>query len=257
MFEDFRRIDRELEKLRRKIKGLEDYKVASEVFDKSTLLTLYYLANRGFIDVLDGVIKTGKEANVFFGEGKHGEELAVKIHRITAGDYKAFLNYIEGDPRFKGIKKSKRRVIYTWVRKEYVNLKRANDAGVRVPKPVAYRNNVLIMKFIGKQGVPALMLKDYEMKRPEKMLEEVLKQAERLYSRANLIHADLSEYNILVHRGLPVFIDLSQAVVKEHPFAEEFLRRDVSNIVRFFNDYIDITVEEVYSRVTGGRAWST
>lgn len=257
MIDDFRRLDRELEKLSKKIKGLEDYKVASEVFDKSTLLTLYYLANKGYIDILDGVIKTGKEANVFFGEGRKGEELAVKIHRITTGDYRSFLKYIEGDPRFRDVKKSRRRVIYTWVRKEYVNLRRAHEAGVRVPEAVAYRNNVLIMRFIGRRGAPAPMLKDYEMKNPKAMLEEVLKQAERLYRRAHLVHADLSEYNILVHRGRPVIIDLSQAVVREHPYAEKFLRRDVTNLVRFFEDFTEVTEEEVYGRITGGSAWNT
>lgn len=257
MIDDFRRLDRELEKLRKKIKGLEDYKVSSEVFDKSTLLTLYYLANKGYIDILDGVIKTGKEANVFFGEGREGEELAVKIHRVTTGDYKSFLKYIEGDPRFRDIKKSRRRVIYTWVRKEYVNLRRAREAKVRVPEAVAYRNNVLIMRFIGKDRIPAPMLKEYEMKDPEAMLEEILKQAGRLYRKAHLVHADLSEYNILVHRGRPVIIDLSQAVVREHPHADAFLHRDVSNLVRFFRDYVEITEEEVYGRITGGRAWNT
>jgi RIO kinase 1 len=256
MSEDFRRLDRELDRLRKKIKGLEDYKVASEVFDKSTLMTLYYLANKGFIDILNGVIKTGKEANVFFGEGRRGEELAVKIHRVTTGDYRAFLRYIEGDPRFRGIKKSRRRVIYTWVRKEYINLKRAREADVRVPKALAYRNNILIMEFIGENGVPAPMLKDWDMERPGDMLEEVLKQAERLYRKAHLIHADLSEYNILVHRGKPVIIDLSQAVVKEHPSGDRFLRRDVVNLVKFFKDYVDIGNKEVYGRITGGRKWN-
>lgn len=257
MIDDFRRLDRELEKLRKKIKGLDDYKVSSEVFDKSTLLTLYYLANKGYIDILNGVIKTGKEANVFFGEGRKGEALAVKIHRITTGDYRAFLKYIEGDPRFRDIKKSRRRVIYTWVRKEYVNLRRAKEVRVRVPEAVAYRNNVLIMGFVGKDGVPAPMLKEYDMKDPEAMLEEVLRQVERLYRKAHLVHADLSEYNILVHRRRPVLIDLSQAVVREHPAADAFLRRDVSNLVRFFKDFLEVNEEDVYGRVTGGKAWNT
>jgi RIO kinase 1 len=251
MMRDARRLDEELDKLRRKFKGVEDFKVASEVFDKSTLLTLYELANKGFIDTLNGVIKTGKEANVFYAEGRRGESLAVKIHRVVTGDYKALLRYIEGDPRFKGIRKSRRSVIYTWVRKEYVNLKRALECGVRVPRAIAYKNNVLVMEFIGDAMAPAPMLKDYEMSNPGKMFREVLEHARRLYCDAKLVHADLSEYNILVQGDRPVLIDLSQAVVREHPLAEEFLRRDVSNLVRFFRDHIDIREDEVYREITG------
>lgn len=251
MIRDARSLDEKLDKIRRKVKGVEDRRVGSEVFDKSTLLTLYDLANRRIIEILNGVIKTGKEANVFYAEGREGESLAVKIHRVTTSDYKAMLRYIEGDPRFKGIKRSKRSIVYTWVRKEYTNLKRALECGVRVPRPIAYKNNVLVMDFIGEGRAPSPMLKDYEMVNPEKMFEEILSYAMKLYCRGKLVHADLSEYNILIQSGKPVFIDLSQSVIREHPNAEEFLRRDVANLVRFFRNYINIEEDTVYRRITG------
>jgi RIO kinase 1 len=60
----------------------------------------------------------------------------------------------------------------------------------------------------------------------------------RLYRDARLVHADLSEYNILIdEQGDPVFIDMGQSVLTDHPRAQEFLRRDVSNIIKFFNEY--------------------
>lgn len=251
MIGDARRLDEELDRLRKKLKGVEDFKVASEVFDKSTLLSLYDLANKGFIESLNGVIKTGKEANVFYAEGRGGEALAVKIHRVVTGDFKALLRYLEGDPRFRGIRKSRRSVVHTWVRKEYVNLMRAMECGVRVPRAVAYKNNVLVMEFIGDAMAPAPMLKDYEMTNPGGMFKEVLTHVRRLYCDAGLVHADLSEYNVLVYEDKPVLIDLSQAVVREHPRAEEFLRRDIANLVRFFGEYVDIDEKKVYLRVTG------
>lgn len=234
-------LEEKLEKIRKRVKGVEDTRVASEVFDTSTLLTLYDLANKGVIGVLNGVVKTGKEANVFYAEDKEGSPLAVKIHRVATGDYKAMLKYIEGDRRFK-LKKTKRSIVYTWVRKEFKNLQRARECGVRVPEPLAFKNNVLVMKFIGSQGRPAEMLRDFEMKDPERMFNLILGDVKKLYCQGNLVHADLSEYNVLVWRNKPVLIDLSQAVILEHPSSREFLKRDVANLIRFFKS--DIGVEE-------------
>ncbi|MFQ5815664.1 MAG: serine protein kinase RIO [Candidatus Hydrothermarchaeaceae archaeon] len=234
---------------RRKIKGLEDLKVASEVFDTSTLLTLYYLANKGTIEVLRGVIKTGKESNVFLAEVK-GRSVAVKIHRITTSNYRNMLRYLDGDPRFRGIKRSKRSVVYTWVQKEFKNLERALRAGVAVPRPMVYKNNVLVMEFLGKRKRPYPMLKEAAIEDPEVVFEEILKSMNLLYCRANLVHSDLSEYNILMKESEPVLIDMSHAVVREHPLAGDYLKRDVGNVVRFFGRYLDLDFPQVFDRVT-------
>lgn len=244
------RLERELDALRKKVKGLEDLKVASEVFDKATLLTLYTLANKGYIDLLYGVIKTGKESNVFLGKDSTGKPLAVKIHRVTAGDFRAMRRYIEGDPRFTGFKKNRRGIVYTWVRKEFKNLERAYLAGVRVPKPIAFKNNVIIMEFIGSDATPSPMLKEERLSRPEEFFKELLANVKKLYCIANIVHADLSEYNVLVKDGLPVIIDLSSGVVKDHPLASEFLRRDIENLTRYFRRYFSVDYDEVYNYIT-------
>ena len=57
---------------------------------------------------------------------------------------------------------------------------------------------------------------------------------ESMYQKCKLIHADLSEYNILWHDGKIWFIDVSQSVEPTHPHALEFLYRDCSNVVEFF-----------------------
>jgi len=251
------RLDAEIDEIRKKIKGVEDFKVASEVFDKSTLLTLYELANKGAIDLLYGVIKTGKESNVFLGKGKKGESLAVKIHRITTSDYKSMIRYIDGDYRFRGIKKSKRSIVYTWVKKEFKNLKVAGECGVAVPKPIAYKNNVLIMEFIGEDEISSPMMRSYWLKNPNKMLKKVVEYMKKLYCEGSLVHSDLSEYNILIKDEQPVFIDLSQAVVKEHPMAQEFLKRDVANIARFFRKYMPVDESGILSYITTCEASTT
>ena len=249
MKEGFIDVEEKLEKIQKRVKGIEDKRVASEVFDKSTLLTLYDLANRGIIWVLNGVVKTGKEANIFHGEDKDGNPVAVKIHRVATGDYKAMLKYIEGDRRFKGLKRNKRSIVYTWVRKEFRNLQRARKCNVRVPAPVAFKNNVLVMEFIGDNGRPAVMLKDWEVKDPVRMFEMILGYVKKLYCRCNLVHADMSEYNVLVWNNKPVLIDLSQTVILEHPHSKKFLKRDVANLVRFFGKYVELDEEEVLKSI--------
>ncbi|RMF89726.1 MAG: serine protein kinase RIO [Methanobacteriota archaeon] len=224
---------------------LEDLKVSEDVFDRSTLLTLYDLVNRGYISVLHGAVKTGKESSVFLSMDGSGERHAVKIHRIVTSDFRQMSRYIEGDRRFKDIKRSKRSMIFTWVEKEFMNLRTAFDAGVSVPRPVVRRGNVLVMEFIGEGDVAAPMLRDVKL-RTEGFYREVVEEVKRLYE-SGLVHGDLSEYNILVHRGKPVLIDISQGVPVSHPMAEELLRRDVGNVARFFGKKFD----KVWATIVG------
>jgi RIO kinase 1 len=130
--------DIHLQKMRevKRLKSVEDRRVGSEVFDRITLQTLYKLANQGHIHLLNGAISTGKEANVFKGADEDGNLVAVKIYRVTTSDFKKMQYYIQGDPRFNIRSNSKRQLINNWVLKEFKNLNRAYNAGVRVPKPL-------------------------------------------------------------------------------------------------------------------------
>jgi RIO kinase 1 len=219
-------------KIERRIKGSEDRKVESEVFDKQTLLTLTKLISDRIIDQVEFPIATGKESNVF--RARQGENLmALKIYCTTTSIFKDLSKYIIGDPRFVGIKK--KNIVFVWARKEYKNLQRLVEADVRVPLPIICRDNVLVMEYIGTKSTPAPMLKDVKLKSPIKMLNKLVKYMKKAYSNANLVHGDFSEYNILIEGNeKPVIIDVGQAVVREHPLAEELLVKDATNIVSYF-----------------------
>jgi len=58
-----------------------------------------------------------------------------------------------------------------------------------------------------------------------------------MYIEGDIIHSDLSEYNILFYKNKPYLIDLAQGVVREHPFAFDFLKRDIENVVKFFRKH--------------------
>lgn len=209
--------------------------VMEEVFDQSTLMTIYDLLNRGVIKRIHGVVKAGKESRVYRGVDSEGRDLAIKIYLITSAEFRrGMLPYILGDPRFRRVKRDTRSLVYAWTQKEFKNLKRAEEAGVRVPKPVSFKNNVLVMEFIGERGQPAPILKDQPPKRPKAMYRRILEYVKTLHRRAGLVHGDLSEYNIMNWSEEPVIFDVSQSVLLEHPMADELLRRDLKNINGYF-----------------------
>ena len=225
-----------------------------EVFDQATRMVVYHLLNSGILYEVHGVVNAGKEARVYWGKNKEGKDLAVKIYLTASAEFKkGMLKYIEGDYRFKGVKHDTRSLIFTWAQKEFRNLEQASRAKVRVPKPIAVKNNVVVMEFIGKDGVNAASLKEQAPSDPEAVYEVLLTYVERLYRKAELVHGDLSEYNIMMWKGKPVIFDVAQAVPTSHPMAEFFLRRDLTNLNRFFSrlDVKVLSVDETYKKVVG------
>lgn len=237
-----------------KEKRSEELEALEEVFDRSTLMVVYGFLNAGVLSDIFGVVSAGKESRVYWGKDADGKELAVKIFLTLSGEFrKGMLPYIEGDPRFKSVKRDTRSLVFTWARKEYRNLEQATWARVRVPKPIAVKNNVLVMEFIGKNGKSAPALKEQLPSHPDKVYNEILTSVKRLYVKAELVHGDLSEYNVMVWKSHPVLFDVSQAVSIAHPMADFLLRRDLSNLNRFFSRVgVDVLpIEECYGKVTG------
>jgi len=240
MDEDFNRVSR------RDLKRLKDsdlFETVEEVFDTKTLLTLYTLIRRKVFMRMNGVISAGKESRVYLAYGFKGELYALKIYLTSTAVFKkGILKYITGDPRFEGFKPSDtRRLIYLWARKEYGNLVRMYEAGVKVPKPITFLNNVLVMEFQGVDGrrYPLLVeiYNDLSHEEIRGIYESVLEEMVKIVCKANLVHGDMSEYNIMVKPDLDiVVIDVSQAVDLSHPNMMEFLKRDLININRFFGE---------------------
>ena len=227
--------------------GDEDRKVASEIFDKLTLQTLYKLANQGYLDLLNGAVSTGKEANVLKGVKDDGSYVAVKIYRIATSDFRKMQYYIAGDPRFKVRMGNKRQLINAWVNKEFRNLTRLKEAGVNVPEPATSLNNVLIMEYIGDdEGNPAQTVKNLPPQDPEDFYEKLVCEMDKFLNKANLVHGDLSSYNIINYDEEPVIIDVSQSVVRDHVIAGELLERDIKNISFEFSKMgVDTSIEDL------------
>ena len=211
-----------------------DRRVFDAVFDRLTLMSLYKLMKSGLIDTLDFPIARGKEAHVFHGTGESGP-VAVKIFHTSNAVFKNLVQYIEGDPRFGGLKRRHRDLVDIWVRKEFRNLSRLEKWGLAVPKPLGVHKNVLVMEYLGTSTAPSPRLRDVKVIDPAAVYEELLEFLAVTWQKANMVHGDFSPYNIMWHGDRPVVIDVGQAVVQSHPKSQEFLVRDVTRLVEWAN----------------------
>jgi len=229
--------EREIDGWRIRKKDSSWRKSYDEVFDQQNLMIIYKMLSDGIFDKLDFPVSTGKEGNVFRASTKDGKFVAVKIYRTSTSTFRDMAKYVQGDPRFKGLTSHKRKLIYAWANKEYLNLMALDRAGVRVPKAIAQRQNVVVMEYIGDENEPAKELRNVSLEDPESVARKILNYMRLAYRKARLVHSDISEFNILMLHGEPVIIDVGQAVLLEHPNAEEWLERDVANVVRYFKKH--------------------
>ncbi len=218
-------------------KDKSDRATTEQVLDPRTRMILFKMLSRGFVLEVNGCVSTGKEANVYYATSSECD-CALKIYKTSILVFKDRDKYVTGEFRFRHgySRHNPRKMVRLWAEKEMRNLTRLHSNGVPCPRPILLRSHVLLMEFIGADGWPAPKLKDVSLsegKARELYLECILIMR-KLYTKCRLVHADLSEYNILFHDGHLCIIDVSQSVEHDHPQALEFLRKDSSNITDFF-----------------------
>lgn len=128
-------------------------------------------------------------------------------------------------------------MVKIWAEKEMRNLKRIHQAGIPCPEPLVLRMHVLVMGFLGdKNGWAYPRLKDAQIDedRYPSLYFQLVKYMRIMYQTCHLVHADLSEYNILYHSRTLYIIDVSQSVEHDHPHAFNFLRMDITNVSDYF-----------------------
>ena len=230
-----------------------DRATSEQVLDPRTRIILLQMINRNIVTEVNGCISTGKEANVYHAlsapleenENASGAPLqrAIKVYKTSILVFKDRDKYVSGEYRFRqGYSKSNNRaMVKVWAEKELRNLKRIYASGIPCPEPVYLRLHVLVMAFLGdKRGIPAPRLKDVVLEGAEvdvrwrNLYLQLLGYMRIMYQTCRLVHADLSEYNILYHQDKLWVIDVSQSVEHDHPRSLEFLRMDVKNISQFF-----------------------
>ncbi|XP_045500462.1 serine/threonine-protein kinase RIO3 [Colias croceus] len=243
----------------------ESQATAEMGLDESTRLILFKLINNGLLEDINGVISTGKESVVLHANSDPSypdmvlpKECAIKVFKTTLNEFKTRDKYIEADYRFKDrfSKQNPRKIVHMWAEKEMHNMMRIQKVGLNCPEMVCLKKHILVMSFIGKDNKPAPKLRDVILKPEqwESVYHEIVDAMNKLYNVGHLVHADLSEYNILWWENKCWFIDVSQSVQPDHPNGLEFLLRDCKNIINFFEKkgVPNIkTADELFKFITG------
>jgi RIO kinase 1 len=205
------------------------------------------------VDAELGILKTGKEADVFLvrrGVPGTGRSCLLAAKRYRAADHKMFHRdsaYLEGRRRTRdsrvtramaGRTSAGRQMIATqWAGAEFGALCQLHQAGAPVPYPVQVIDTEVLIEFIGEpDGTAAPRLAETRPQGSELAdLWDQLVQAMVMLARLGLAHGDMSAYNLLVHRGRLMMIDLPQVVdVIANPGGPGFLDRDADNVARWF-----------------------
>ncbi|KAG8665409.1 Serine/threonine-protein kinase rio1 [Fusarium poae] len=231
-----------------KDKDKADRATSDQVLDQRTRMILLQMINRGFVSEVHGAISTGKEANVYGAvliDESTGEptQKAIKVYKTAILSFKDRERYITGEHRFKSgfDKGNNRKMVKLWAEKEFRNLRRIYNSGIPCPEPISLKLHVLVMGFLGdRKGWAYPRLRDATLTGDDvdqqwhKLHVQLLGIMRKIYQVCRLVHADLSEYNILYHKGKLYIIDVSQSVEPDHPRSLEFLRMDIKNVGDFF-----------------------
>lgn len=224
------------------------------------------------VDTEIGLLKTGKEADAHLIERRLRERhhLLVSKH-FRSVEHRTFRNdavYRAG--RSTGLRRDDLAIAAgsraglkmrakQWAGQEFRALQTLYEAGVAVPYPVSYTGDELKMEYFGDLDAPAPRLTDIGRRKDVDFHElwEQCAQAIRTMTACNIVHADLSPYNMLLWENRLIIIDLPQsAEIGLNDNALEFLRRDVVNVATYFGKRgVDCDIEELFADAVSLVPW--
>jgi len=228
---------------------------------------LQWFVDMGVINEVVRVIKSGKESQIYltkrFCEDKifyfAAKVYTPRIQRSFRRD-KVYRTgwYFEEARVQRAVSKMSRygiKVIEACrVDREFEALRRLWKSGANVPIPILKHGSTILMTYIGEPEEPApklceISLDSYEALEALKQIVENL----RIFIKADLIHGDLSPFNILYWQGKVWIIDFPQAMdLHRNPYAMDLLYRDLQKICSYFGKQgVDCSPEELFRQVTG------
>lgn len=192
-------------------------------------LALNALVKTGILDSIGKPLGVGKEADVYEALTQSNERVAVKFHRLGRTSFRQ-------TRRLRVYAADKRHISWLYqsrlaAEREIEALRLVYPCGVSVPKPVAQNRHVVVMGMI--EG--DCLFRVSSLPDPEAILDEILENVKLAYIKAGVVHGDLSEYNVIIMPSWHILIiDWPQYVKVDHPSAKMLLRKDISNILKFF-----------------------
>jgi RIO kinase 2 len=192
-------------------------------------LAINALVKAEVLEAFGKPLGVGKESDVYDALTPKGRKVAVKFQRLGRTSFRQ-------TRRLRGYVAQRHHISWLYqsrlaAEKEFEALKLLYPHDVAVPEPINQNRHVVVMGMI--EG--ALLAAFKELPNPRKTLNEILTNVQRAYVKAGIIHADLSEFNIIIQPDWHILIiDWPQYVRKEHPNAEELLERDIRNVIHFF-----------------------
>lgn len=209
-------------------------------------LSIHALVKGNVMASFGNILGVGKEADVYDALTPQERRIVIKFHRIGRISFRQ-------TRRKRGYIKEHSTWLYQShlaAEKEYQAMRKAFENGVSVPEPLTQNRHVIAMGMI--EGGELSKYRD--IGKEEKVLREILRNIKKTYLKAGLIHADLSEYNIILQPdGHILIIDWPQAIKIDHKNARELLERDLKNVLNFFNRKfkVNLAIEEAYKYVVG------
>jgi RIO kinase 1 len=136
-------------------KDKHDRATVEQVLDPRTRLILFKFLQQGLVSEINGCISTGKEANVYYARSEQNEHRAIKVYKTSILVFKDRDRYVTGEYRFRHgySRHNPRKMVRLWAEKEFRNLSRMHANGIPCPKPIALKNHVLVMEFLGKRDL--------------------------------------------------------------------------------------------------------
>jgi RIO kinase 2 len=213
-------------------------------------LAINALVKAGVLESFGKPLGVGKEADVYDALNPKGERIAVKFHRLGRISFRQTRRKREyaAEKEHAGWLFQSRLA----AEKEFQALKLVFPKKIAVPEPIIQNRHTIAMGMI--EG--AELAEWREIPKPHKVLKEILLNIRKAYLKAGVIHADLSEYNVILKPDMHILIiDWPQYVTVEHPNAKQLLTRDIKNILDYFSRKhgLSVRLREALDYVCGVR----
>ncbi len=205
--------------------------------EAAEVMALREYVKKDLVFAFGAIIAKGKESDVYEVVNEEGTLFALKFFKLGRTSFTSVRK-----KRFRegGGMKSWVTINYEAAKREYTSLRDLEGLGPTFPKTLAYNRSTVLLEHVS--GVrlserPGLV-------DPVAGLKTILASVRKAYTKAGLVNADLSEYNVLTDGERYWLIDWPQAVGRNHPNSAELLQHDVSSVVRFFRRAYGVDMDE-------------